>query len=182
MNERTIIITWRYGHFPTQCHHFLINYHKIAYGWYAVCDFLVNLWSDSEISQHGGDNNRWILSRLSKKYNFFTFSAPKFGSYGKYSYLCSKLLSSAILSWMDMAVRGRLFLLCRHRWNGTTRNILHWRIQLLLRSSSHQAKRAAVGWLLLDWHGETLSGIPWWRIGSGKGHLFHGLAPQPRKE
>ena len=36
------------------------------------------------------------------------FSCKIIGSITK-NYLCNKLLSSAILSWMDMAVRGRLF-------------------------------------------------------------------------
>ena len=32
----------------------------------------------------------FFVATQQKKYNFFAFAAPKFGSYGKYSYLCTQ--------------------------------------------------------------------------------------------
>ena len=89
---------------------------------------------------------------------------------------------------MDMAVRGRLFY-----FNNITYMVQ--RVTFYIDGFNfyyglRRTKRNEPQWGDYYWIDMVklcqgflgVPGIPWRRTGSGEGHLFHGLAPQPRKE
>ena len=68
-----------------------------------------------------------FVATQQKKYNFFAFAAPKFGSYGKYSYLCTQKIvlvnrKATLTVVLLCRLSGAVFYLC---FFGTSSAQLH---------------------------------------------------------